>query len=133
MTSDDIGRTVFADGVTQADDPSDPTQLGLVQFLVTVPMTLTTIYLRAHVVMNSGALETIYTEEVPMEIIVTDPCAATSGNILTNTISPIEYWVGDLAASTELGQGYWLDDASENLMSIPNYCGLKFYELYEAD
>ena len=44
--------------------------------------------------MLTGALETIYTEEIQLFLQVTPPCLQSS-IISANAINAIEYWIGD--------------------------------------
>ena len=83
--------------------------------------------------MLTGAQETIHTDELQFDIVVTDPCAATSGVMRANAITPVEYWIGDPAQVTQLGAGFWYDEVSETIIGVPNYCGPKLYELIESD
>ena len=92
-----------------------------------------TLYLRAKVVLISSS-ETVYTEEIPFDIEVTDPCELVGTNIDQNTISDIEYWIGDGSTQLVLGTGYWDDQWSSAVwFNQANYCGLKKLELYEGD
>ena len=79
--------------------------------------------------MLTGSMETIQTYEAQLDITVTNPCELT-GQILANTITDIEYWIGSGPVSHVLGTGYWDDLWST---STPNYCGLKNCELVESD
>ena len=56
--------------------------------------------------------ETVYTEEVPFDIEVINPCELVGTNIDQNTISDIEYWIGDGSTQVVLGNGYWDDQWS---------------------
>ena len=91
MTLNDDAKTSFSEATVTTN--ASPT-ISSLSFTVT-SVVKQTLYLRAHVVMLTGALETIYTEEVQFEIDVTDPCGETSGVIRANAISPVEYWIGD--------------------------------------
>ena len=67
------------------------------------------MYLRAHItLLSSGAI--VYTEEVQLDITVSNPCLLIGSNILANAITDIEYWIGDGVQAWTLGAGYW-DDA----------------------
>ena len=88
MTYNDASRTAFTDATV-----NDSLTPGEIDFLINSAFT-DYIYLRAHVEMLTGSLETIYTEEVQLYIEVTDPCLQ-AGIISANSISAIEYWIGD--------------------------------------
>ena len=81
--------------------------------------------------MLTGALETIYTEEIKLYIEVTEPCLV-AGIINANAITAIEYWIGDGVQSQQLGAGFW-DDTPSTTYATPDYCGVKNVELVEAD
>ena len=93
---DDTARTAYPGASVHVAIPGISAS-GTINFSAIPTATTLRLILRQRMVMSTGAQETIYTSELPFEITVSDPCAATSGVIRANSITPIEYWVGDAA------------------------------------